>query len=604
MDKFTCGSHHVKIAPLWANAKSENSQRIFSHNPDKDTTVPFFPIGVDALQVFDGQHTYNLFTFLSQFKNPTPIITLTIKEKQLIISSGISKVGGIVCFEEIYPFFKDINFVNNASQNYIFLLHKIKCISNLNIKGGATDYWSRKYMHKVARKIKKCSLLDASFAHASSLAYQEAFKLIEARPERKVIALDFNSMYASCMAGEFADPANLVHQEINKYHSDNNVLPCGIYRVLLSNPINTFIREYHALKYCFLNKKYPFNLKENHSVETLLHSNEITYYAIHFSNIFIFEGIFSMKSISHPLLKDVRRTYAQRLHYKRQGNYIQERLCKLQLATMYGSVKRRRYHTATFNSVDKAMHFLQENFGLECPDVIQPIDFFKFISDGNHFTIKVDNEIKIRYLTHHANTIIFGLYSQVIANARVKMMQAIEFLKKYPDLELCYCNIDSMHVSIPADSIDDFYSYAAPLIGEDIGMLKIEMQADCGYWYEPGRYWLIRDNAVVLFKNQGLNSPYSNNPFQDGCSYYKKYHEDGYSIPVKCHNNIVGMLTYTKKLTLKDEPKNISFSRYEIDDIASFSNIQESILDEIEKSANFKIKLFETLSACYKTVLK
>lgn len=42
MDKFTCGSHHVKIAPLWANAKSENSQRIFSHNPDKDTTVPFF----------------------------------------------------------------------------------------------------------------------------------------------------------------------------------------------------------------------------------------------------------------------------------------------------------------------------------------------------------------------------------------------------------------------------------------------------------------------------------------------------------------------------------------------------------------------------------
>lgn len=600
MEHLVCGAFHCSIAPAWIAHAKDNRNRIFSSNPDNEPDEELSPVGVDYNQVFDGQDAHTRFNFLAGTSKKCLIITLTQQEKQLLILSGLIHPERLVSFEERYPFWPNIKFVNNARKNHTLLLKLLKSISHLDIKGGATDYWSRKFMHKVARKIKKRSALDASFAHASFLPYQEAFKLSETRPGRRVIALDFNSMYGSCMSGEFSDPSHLIHQQINHYYQSGTFLATGLYRVHLCHPVSEFIKKYHALKYVHLNNKYAFTLTENQHIEVLLHSNEIVYYSNHFSEIYIYEGIFSTTSISHPLLKDVQRIYSQRLHYKRQKNITLERLNKLQLAIMHGSVKRKKYRTNFFRDFKSAHHFLQKNFGLNCPDSMSPTEFLSHLSDGHRFTIEFGAGISIRYLTHHDDSIVFSLYSQVIANARVKMMQTIDLFHQFPELEICYCNIDSIHISLPAESISEFYRFAAPLIGEDMGKLKIEAQADQGYWFEPGRYWLIRENSVVLFKNQGVHNPYVDNPFQDGRSYYKIFNEDGYSVPIKCRKDIAGTLTYKKKLRVNDAASNMNFERYRVEDLASFSQIQHSMLQEIESSSGIKIDLFNILTKRYR----
>ena len=599
MKDFICGAWHSEIAKNWVMDHEENTRRIFAHNPDNETDEDFYPLGVDEKYVFDGKHMYDRFNFFTQFKQSCTLMVLSEKEKELLITSGISHCLKITIFERQYSFYKDIKFINNAHKNHKQLTYLIQYLFKRNMIRETTNYWSKKFSYKIARKLKNRSALDSGFAHASFLAYQEAFKLVEARSNRKIIAFDFNSMFGDCMSGEFADPSRLTHHKINKFYSKSNKLPCGLYRTRLNQPLNDFIKNYHALKYASLNKKFSFTPPDDRGIEILLHSNEIDFYANHFKEIFVYEGIYSSRVITHPLFSEARRTYAQRVNFKLQKNHMLERLCKLKLATMHSAVKRRKYEIKIFKKFIFASEFLRNNFGLTCPEEMNPRDFLKYISDGKRFKITVDEKITIRYLKHEDNSLVFSLYSQVIANARVKMMKTIENFLSFPGVDICYCNIDSLHVSLPQESVSDFLNYAAPLIGEKMGQLKVEVHADKGYWFEAGRYWLIKDNQVVMYKNQGLNNPYVKNFFQNGRSYYKIYKENGYTIPVKCRRDISGVLTYKKIIEFTQDTSHILFSRFNLSDITTINQIQLKTLDEINKSCDLKIELFNKISDIY-----
>ena len=111
------------------------------------------------------------------------------------------------------------------------------------------------------------------------------------------------------------------------------------------------------------------------------------------------------------------------------------------------------------------------------------------------------------------DTNIYSLYSLVIANSRVKMMKTIELFQKFSELEVCYTNVDSIHVSIPKDKFKQFKQYLEDnkLIGEELGRLKIENISQHGVWFFPGRYWLYDNDHIVQFKNVNLNSKDKNN---------------------------------------------------------------------------------------------
>ena len=106
---------------------------------------------------------------------------------------------------------------------------------------------------------------------------------------------------------------------------------------------------------------------------------------------------------------------------------------------------------------------------------------------------------------------ICSLYSLVIARARIKMMETISLFSGFEDLEVCYANVDSLHVSVPRERYPKFQQFLCEknLLGENLGQLKIENTASYGIWFFPGRYWLY-DEKVVQYKNINLNSRYGN----------------------------------------------------------------------------------------------
>ena len=85
------------------------------------------------------------------------------------------------------------------------------------------------------------------------------------------------------------------------------------------------------------------------------------------------------------------------------------------------------------------------------------------------------------------------------------MLQTIERFLSHRTVELCYANVDSIHISIHRDEVNGFLEQSRDLISDELGALKVEAIADQGYWFDLGRYWLKKSGSVVLFKNAGFN---------------------------------------------------------------------------------------------------
>lgn len=125
----------------------------------------------------------------------------------------------------------------------------------------------------------------------------------------------------------------------------------------------------------------------------------------------------------------------------------------------------------------------------------------------------MNGEYRLSYLNLSSNQTIFSLSAQVVANARLKLLQTVERFLRHPTVELCYANTDSIHISIAKNQFEAFLDIHNDLFSEDLGELKIEAIGDKGYWFDVGRYWLMRESKVVLFKNKGFNQKTSRNPF-------------------------------------------------------------------------------------------
>lgn len=73
--------------------------------------------------------------------------------------------------------------------------------------------------------------------------------------------------------------------------------------------------------------------------------------------------------------------------------------------------------------------------------------------------VKVINEDKEKSgLTWDLNNskTIYSFSSQVLARSRLKMFKLLEALLDFEGLDICYVNTDSVHVSIPAVSQNNF----------------------------------------------------------------------------------------------------------------------------------------------------
>lgn len=558
-------------------------------------------IGVDRDFFTDQNGTYPRLSFSSRLKENDAILTLTRAEARLLFADGIFPSLRIFCFEELFPHYAtDIRFIDNSIKSYSFLCKLWNKESKQPWRNGLSSYVVEKYYKKLIRKTPVISSLDGAFINAPMTPYQEVFTFKENRDDRCVISFDFNSMYAACLLGDFCDPKHLVYKKENREWRPSEALNPGIYRVILHGP-DQFISNYHSIKYVQQFRKISFLFNAEENVETFLLSNEIEFYGRHFERIELIESIQSKKTIKHPFASNALNLYAIRQNFKKQNNNNDARRLKMELAWLHSIPKRRIFQNHSFHTIEELIVFFNKYFGLgvNSDNVYEMIDD---MSNSRHFKVAFNNgEIVVQFPAFQkGKPSVLCLYAQVLANARVKMMEAIEHSLNFDDAQLCYCNIDSLHVSVPLNKQFAFFEHMKSLCGSGLGQLKVECIARSGYWLEIGRYWLFDDkHNVVMSKNAGIKSEYSRDNFQDGRTYSQIIKGKDFCIANKRSIRLASSLSYLKHLEEQDCSGIQLYSRFHLKQLQNPSSLAHLI--EVEKQRTRDIKLstfYELKQAC------
>jgi len=180
---------------------------------------------------------------------------------------------------------------------------------------------------------------------------------------------------------------------------------------------------------------------------------------------------------------------------------------------MHSATNQKCYSFTDFTDLEEVREFLSERFLINTENfsVEQLADFL-----SRHKYFKLARRSSGYTLTHldiTSRSTVFSLSAQVVANARLKMLRTLQLFLSYPSVELCYANVDSLHISIRRDLAEKFIEQHRGIISDKLGALKIEAIADQGYWFDVGRYWLKKEGKVVLFKNKGFNYKSSTDNF-------------------------------------------------------------------------------------------
>ncbi|WP_104490211.1 hypothetical protein [Acinetobacter indicus] len=481
------------------------------------------------------------------------ILVLTNKEANYLLNFSLKNNVEILIFENMYPFFNDIKYVN-IEKNYEILKKKINFLvkKNIPLKKFSTIY-SNHYLHKVERKIRNKSKLDQAFRLYPLSGYQEVFKLKEARLDRSIICLDYNSMYPSVLDQYYFDPKYLEYKKINKVVKNLNEIPNGIHHVILHKCKNDFFKKYNYFQYINKDIKHSFII-EDKPIEILLFSDEIKFLFDFFEEIYIIDSIISNKLIKHPLHKEAERLYNQRLSFKKDNNKTLAALNKLKLTLLHSCTNQRKFKNIKIKNKIDILNLISSYYDIpneEC-------DFFLeyFIKKGI-IKFKKNKKYEVEILDTTSAYNIYSISAHIIAKSKIKLMQTIMSFLSFRDLEICYVNIDCIHLSVKKKDVELFFNNFKNIIGEKMGQLKIENIATKGYWLDVGRYWLYNNNSLITHKNILFNTPYLNQPYMKFRKIKKISKFDGFHYISEYSLNITNCINMKKMAIEMDDHINL-----------------------------------------------
>jgi len=601
---IVCGKFdsNININQLYINNNKGSSKiRIGSINPNKLKSKIYSPISTDGQSILYQEKLYEVRNFLINTNKHIlkQLIVLTIKEKNLILESLVDFNLDIDVFELKYPIFDHIRYISNIHKNYKELYYLLEKIKLLNIKGKSlAHHLSTEYLYKIERKLRFKNKLDSYFAFAYKGGYQEVFKLKETRKERVVIALDFNSMYIDCMMGNFIEPKSIRYKNFRNLNIDITTLKNGLYRVILKNIKDTFFKDFHPFKYMKLNHSYYFKIENNQDIEILLFKNEIDYYMNFFEEIIIIEGFYSNKNIKHPLKNYAKNIYTQRLKYKSINNDTMDNLCKYKLITMHSATNSKRFKILYFKTIESIVIYMVNNYMINFPSDMNNIEKLNSIQDNNYFKFwKYNNGYKAKIINFNTYESIYSISSQIIANGRLKMIKTIEKFLTHNSVEICYSNIDSLHMSILKTEVDSFLLSNKDIISNKLGHLKIESISQNGYWFDVGRYWLMSNNEVDIYKNALFNSKNIKYKFIKNKKINIICKNDTFNYIKTVWLGIYKSFLYHKKLEEnKKSIDSINFKRYNYKEIQNLDVANYSCYYETLRSKKIKVDLFRDIA--------
>ncbi len=598
-EKIVCGKFDSNINILAVKSSNKNI-RIGSINPNTLKYKEYIPISTDGKVILYDNNTYGVRCFFEHTNKSVlnKLIILTIKERNLILEELVDFDINIKIFEVIYPIFNDIKYISNISKNYKKLTELLKEIISLDLKGNSISHGiSTEHLFKIERKLRLKNKLDYFFAFAYRGGYQEVFKLKEERKDRVVIAFDFNSMYVDCMMGEFLEPKSIRYEDFRTKKLNVESLNNGLYRVILKNPKDTFFKVFHPFKYMRLNSSYYFNLEENQEIELLLFNNEIDYYSKFFLDIDILEGFISKKTISHPLKYYAVKLYKDRLKYKKEGNHIMQEFCKFKLITIHSSTNPKRFKSLHFESINEIIKYLSLKYMIFFPKDMPDNEKLATIEDYKYFNFKkTKNGYNAKLINYDSNESIYSLSAQITANSRVKIIKTIERFLLHDSVEICYSNIDSVHISILKSEVNSFLYENEDIISNKLGDLKIESVSSKGYWFDVGRYWLLSDDKVDIFKNILFNNKYDNTFFLKNKKFKVICKGEIFNYVTSVYLNIFNAFSYNKKVESNKYIDYTDYIRYDFNEVYNLNVANESYNLEILRSKKTKVDLYNKIA--------
>jgi hypothetical protein len=470
-------------------------------------------------------------------------LTLTRREADLIAVNNPGKRPPDV-LEEIYPWLPKKKYLANAEKGYKLLTSVLKQYAKHFIS--PTNYCNQKW-NTVCNSLRMVSSLETRYYSAWHLPIQDAFILEECRPNRAVISIDFNSMYAFCMQGTFPDPGAFRVLTFNRELKSNELISIGLYRCKLSGKRTDFIRKYNPFRSFFSGRYLGTSLECEISVD--LNEFEIEFFKKHFEKIYIEDAIVTDKTIAHPLALEARRSFSRRKNYTSQENKELADREKFFMTLMASSTNRPNKYIKKFAKFEFALDFIKDHFGI-WPSQSEPVAAVeKWLSGKKSVAIfQHDQNIAVSMPILYDGSACFSLSQRIIAKSRITMLEKMEHIINYtPSIEICYCNIDSIHLSIPSNELTEVLQKLEPNLTDKMGDFKVKTITSYGLWLEPGRYWLYSNNTINKFKNKGVSDGI--NPFKEYKIYIVNHNIDDLHIPVKTSISIANTLSDAKGLT-------------------------------------------------------
>ena len=367
---------------------------------------------------------------------------------------------------------------------------------------GFREYIARIGIHKIERTLRTKSALDETFFYTNHACLGEAFRFSEFSRNKQITVFDVNSMFPWIVkTARFPDPSKLLHSQSPDLldHIKSGKLDNGIFKVHLS-----YKPEHRALMNKFAPMFFgheggaaPVTQADDEVFEIWLQYEELVQ-LLSYCNIDVLEGVYSEKSISHPLASWVDRFYAR----KCSQDPIEKIVAKAALTTLHTCASRVSTQTLRLNPENVEQEFIKR---------FQSRPF----TSGRYALLveEMGNGSQIWSMYNPKNQAnVYALAATVYGAARARMLELLIAIDSIEGASVCYTNIDSVHVSSKASATEQVLETVRRMrgIGSELGQMKIEAIGDTAIWLDAGVYWIGK--AGTLIKHASL-APEPQNAF-------------------------------------------------------------------------------------------
>lgn len=531
-------------------------------------------IAADAYTITDKNGTRPIEAY--QFIAGQRTVTLTRRESDLIALSNPG-LQAPMALEDLHPWLPEQRYLNDSASSFQAIKLVIHRFGRHLVN--ASEYCDEKW-NTICNAIRQKSILDARFYTAWHLPIQDAHVLEERRLDRSVVSIDFNGMYLACMQQPFPKPSGLRLIRLNRRLCESDVLATGLYRCIMEGPLTDFIIRHNPFRSFHSGRHLRTRLDE--PVEVDLNEFEVEYYRRHFQSIHLVEAVISDNVISHPLAKEVCRSFAKRRNYRNQGNKAladrEKYLATLMTSCAHRPVRPRRI----FETQEKAMGKLKADYGIDPSNDEPEVATYMWLQGRKGIKLSaMDGLTTMQGPNTRDGSACFLLGQRIVARGRIVLLEMMErILASAPDVEICYTNIDSIHFSLPTEYLEPVLGWLEPECSDALGSFKIESVTRHGLWLEPGRYWLY-SNDVEKFRNRSVGS--QQQPFRDHALHVVSRQLGELHVPIKVTLRMEQTISPSRSLITDPDSGLI---RQRLIEIGNATTVGE-ILGEVEQNERY-----------------